>query len=75
MRGAFGVRIAKPRRTVFGLLEGGECRLRFFGKYSMKGCSEVSFAEAKLQKLGNISLAANNCEPFWGKVGAFVLPF
>jgi hypothetical protein len=42
-------------------------RLRPFGKHSVKGYGEGSFAEAKLQKPGNVSPTASNFEPFFRK--------
>jgi len=43
------------------------CCLGLFGKHSVKGYGEGSFAEVKLQRLGNISLIVSNCEPFFRK--------
>jgi hypothetical protein len=64
---AHGVRVTRPMRTILDLLQGGEVRLPAFGKHSVKGCVEGSFAEAKLRRRGNICLTASNCEPFFRK--------
>ena len=40
------------------------CRLRRFGKQCVKGYGEGLFAEAKLRRLGNISLIVSKCEHF-----------
>jgi hypothetical protein len=44
------------------------CRLRRFDKHCVKGYGEGSFAEAKLQRLGNTSLIASNSERFFRKL-------
>jgi hypothetical protein len=38
--------------------------LQLFGKHYVRGYGEGSFAEAKLQRLGSISLIASNCDIF-----------
>jgi hypothetical protein len=43
------------------------CRLRPFDKQCVKGYGEGSFAEAKSQRLGSISLIVSNCEAFFRK--------
>jgi len=43
------------------------CRWRSFGKQCVKGYGEDLFAEAKLWRLGNISLIVSNCEHFFRK--------
>jgi hypothetical protein len=40
-------------------------RAELFGKRYVRRDREDSFAEAKLQRLGNISLTAIACEPFF----------
>ena len=45
----------------------GKCRLTHFGKQYLKGYGGGSYAEAKLQRLGNVSLIVSNCDPFFRK--------
>jgi len=59
-----GVRATKAIRTILDLLEGGECRLRFFDKRYVRDYGEASFAETKLRRQESISRTASNCEPF-----------
>jgi hypothetical protein len=53
-------------RTILDLLAGGEVPLATL-RQCVKGYGEASFAEAKLRRLGNISLIASNCEPSFRK--------
>ena len=61
------VRVTRPIRTVLDLLEEERCGLQTSGKHYVKGYGEGLFAEAKLQRLGNIFRTTSNSGPFFRK--------